>query len=326
MAETDIETETMVLRCSLPPGRKGDATVSPSSCSIVADSLAVIARLLSTSRSDRDGCEFPSLQEFNPATAEDGGGNRSGGSNSSCVPPPEYRVSCPGLSLHHKKLSPHSFIESSSDHSADRKLAKGHAINLLARPLESESALRRAENDRGADDTELEATMPPAIARSARTLLRNFSSSFAVLIDSRLRAYTDFLSRHAMTLLASKTNWSARTAAASTTTDADAAEHRVPRSVAAARAIEEKLALILAKGAQVAMTAVALRFELPGDVSTMFQDESIAAASLLNLVVSMDFVVPRARGSSELQFSVSFSTPGMMTGTSIIVLRCCVVG
>lgn len=215
-----------------------------------SDTLAAIARLLSTSHLEK-APEFPRHKEFSSMTVVDS--------------LQELTVSCPGLSLHHEKGG-HCGV---SDHYADRKHAEDHAVSLLARPLEvhNEEKLNQSGS-----------VLP--IARSARALLQNIYASFAVLVDSRLRAYTDFLARHAMTL---------------------SSHHG-----SALQAIEEKLAMILATGAQVEVNTLATKFSLC--------EGTASSSAMLNFGVTMEFAVPRPNGKKEI-LSISFSTSGKMTGT-----------
>jgi hypothetical protein len=239
-----------------------------------ADAFAAIASLLSTSQLEKES-EFHRVQEFSSMTDRD---NLR-----------EVMVSCPCLSLLHEK---EGHLGAASDHCADRKHVEDHAVSLLARPL-LEVVL--------GDEKQLGAEPGLNISRSARTLLQNIYSSFAVLVDSRLHAYTEFLASHARALSSKKYRSNA-------VKDADTPSNT------AVRGIEEKLATILATGTQVETDTLVTRFELQEEGSDDLVEGSTESSAMLSFVVAMDFAVPRPHGKKEV-VSVSFSTTGKIAGT-----------
>jgi hypothetical protein len=245
------------------PSEQGEHSIDlPSLTSL--DALAEMTGLFSTSLSVKEQ-EFLHAGEMKLVTAEN---------------LRELGVACPSLSLHHGK-EVHFGV---SGRSTPRKHAEDHAVNLLSRPLE--------------DLVEMELNETEAmlrIFRSARSLLQNVYSSFAVLVDSRLHAYTDFLSRHALTLSSKKRR-------------PGVSEENFSHT-AAIEAIEEKLAMIRATGALVEAVNLVTRFELQEEQSSLAE-----GAAMLNFVVLMDFEIPRPNGKKAV-LSVSFATTGTIAGT-----------
>jgi hypothetical protein len=237
-----------------------------------SNALVEIASLLSTFHLEKE-LELPRVQEFSSEIEDECGR--------------EIMVSCPCLSLHHGKDG-HC---GASNHCADRKHAEDHAVCLLARPLKVPKE----------DEEQEEAEPKFIVARSARALVQNIYSSFAVLVDSRLHAYTDFLARHALALKSKKYA-------------SDAAEESFLND-AAVRGIEEKLAMILATRGQVEADTFVTRFELQTEGMALL--DGTKSSAVLNFVVDADFAVPRPHGKKEV-VSVSFSTTGTITGTCIV--------
>lgn len=171
-------------------------------------------------------------------------------------------ITCPSLSLLREKE--HSGLDSSSSspHYNDRKLAEDHAVHLLNRPLRTNDSNR--------------------LSGTADALRHNILSSLALLVDSRLHAYTDLLERHA----------------------AVAASDDVSEWV-----IREKNLRILSKGAQVEATSFCTQWECH-DVTENGEDTAEAAVQLL---VSMDLCIPTRNGKTTLA-AISFRTSGRIRG------------
>jgi hypothetical protein len=178
-------------------------------------------------------------------------------------------VTCPSLSLLLEKE--HPGWDSSSPHYNDRKLAEDHAVHLLSRPLLTNSS--------------------SCLAGTAEALRHNILSSLALLVDSRLNAYSDLLERHA--------------AVASYTTE-DMSQW----------AIREKNLRILSKGAQVEAASFSTLFEC--DDATIVEDDGAGEASG-QLTVSMDLVIPTRSGKATLA-AIAFHTSGRIRGASCLFL------
>lgn len=226
------------------------------------DALAAIADLLSSAFSEKE-LETPFLKEF---------------SHHGASLEREFRVHLPCLTLDHEKE------EGISDGYSNRKHAEERAVCLLARPLQEQE--------------EEGSTPSTRIARSARSLLHNVYHSFAVLVDSRLHAYTNFLASHALSQSAKIGDNFADDF------------HNERRAV---RGIEEKIVMMLATGAHVAAGALAARFEVTQDEGSTVQEGS-KFSSKIGFVVAMDFGVPRHNGKNEV-VTIAFSTTGTITGT-----------
>ena len=107
-------------------------------------------------------------------------------------------IQCPCLSLHADlestmvgtKHHPHP-------HSNDRTQAKDHAIKLLSRPMTYVHCHPSLPGNTNPTTTPAPSAI---IAVIGRTVQQHVFASFAVLVDLRLHAYTDVLTRHAIVL------------------------------------------------------------------------------------------------------------------------------
>ena len=182
---------------------------------------------------------------------------------------------CPGLSLKHGKEWSSSDLASSSasDHRYcnDRKQAEEHAVDLLSRPLQGHASPVFAG---GIGNV----ILGEQGNRVAQLLQSNIYSSFAVLMDSRLHAYSSVLARHAMSM-----------------------PDEVPN-------IQEKLAEILLIGTRIEADKMSTLF-LP----TAFEKDKAS----LTFQVTMELTIPSDRkGSSKKQtIAVAFETLGSIHGT-----------
>lgn len=254
---------------SLRAARNNDEMMSLSR----SNALFEVASLFSAFHFEKE-LEIPHVQEFSSVIDDD------------CFR--ELVVSCPCLSLHHEKDT----HRCSSNHCVDRKHAEDHAVCLLARPLK---VFR--------EDKKQDIAGPKVVvARTARALVKNIHSSFAVLVDSRLHAYTEFLARHALALTSKKF--------------ASDAEEESGINDATVRGLEEKLTMILATGCQIEADTFGMRFELQKECSDLL--DCTKSSAMLNFAVEMDFLVPRPHGKKEM-VPVSFSTTGKVTGMCIVL-------
>jgi len=177
---------------------------------------------------------------------------------------------CPSLSLKHSKEERSSSTDpSSSEHHGhyDRKQAEEHAVILLTRPLKHTT--RSSTSTFGSS----------GIGENAAQLLQqNISASFAILVDSRLHAYSSVLARHALSLPDEVTN------------------------------VQEKLAEILLVGTRVEVEQVTTQFAL---------SEAEDDPSSLTFQVEMDLTIPADRKHSKAKktISVAFETAGSIHGT-----------
>jgi hypothetical protein len=128
------------------------------------------------------------------------------------------------------------------------------------------------------------------------TLLGNVYESFAVLVDSRLRAYSSFLAREGVTALAKKN------------------PSVVPADLGA---LEQKIKALLAVGRKVSIHSVSTYFEESQLMEYEERDSRVSFA--LQFQVHMNLIVPRTSGETE-RVSVSLSAPGQITGKSYRLL------
>jgi hypothetical protein len=183
------------------------------------------------------------------------------------------RLAIPGLSLrHHHDKDHHNDKDHRHRHdTGSRKDAEEHAVALLARPLREETS----------DDG--------SIVSQNTLLLQNALASFAVLVDSRLHAYSSFLARHALSIRDGK--------------------RKDSEDSALVKGIEEKLEQMLGVGSKLSAKTVETRFELLDE-----GNKSSEASTRLKLNVNIDFGFPCPATSEEVGVSVFFSTTGDMKG------------
>lgn len=106
-------------------------------------------------------------------------------------------IQCPCLSLHADLDSSMVSTQHHSHHSNDRTQAKDHAIKLLSRPM----TYVHGHSPLSGNTNPMTTSSPSAIiAVIGRTVQQHVFASFAVLVDRRLHAYTDVLTRHAIVL------------------------------------------------------------------------------------------------------------------------------
>jgi hypothetical protein len=206
----------------------------------------------------------------------------------------EIVLSCPSLSLLHEKEDQHG----DSHRYTDRKVAEEHAVDLLNRPLSLLSAAALREGT----------SLVRILTHAARMIRLNVVSSFALLVDSRLHAYTDLLARHAVVLASQSMMMS--------TSDAVVDEEKWSNFPnATAWAVNEKKWTILSLGAQVEASALGSLFTVGSKTTTldMGKDGDVASA-MLNFVVTMNLAIPTPNGNRTV-IPVSFSTKGNMIGT-----------
>ena len=181
---------------------------------------------------------------------------------------------CPGLSLKHGKACSSSDLASSSAsehrYCYDRKQAEEHAVELLSRPLQYDTNPVLG----GIGDV----TLRERGDHAAQLLQSNIYSSFAVLMDSRLHAYSTVLARHALSL-----------------------PEEVPN-------IQEKLADILLIGTRIEADKMSTQF--------LLTDGKNDHASL-TFQVTMELTIPSDRESSSKKqtIAVAFETTGSIHGT-----------
>ena len=173
--------------------------------------------------------------------------------------------SCPALSLSHKE---HSNI----DHS-NRKHAEDYGVSLLSRPIVA-----------GSKDT---------FAEIPNRLMQNIYQSFAVLVDSRLRAYANFLAKHGLSLVDK---------------NSEGADGIVQ--------VEEKLETLLKLGGDISAASIATKFEV---AETIAEADDNVVQLPLQLKVRMNVGIPRP-GADKETVPVSFAVPGHITGKSDFAL------
>jgi hypothetical protein len=187
---------------------------------------------------------------------------------------------CPALSLKHDRE------ETSSADVQSRKQVQGNAAALLAREI-------RSREEEASEDINGIVAVTSALSKIPETLLGNVYESFAVLVDSRLRAYSNFLALQGVSLA------------------------RKDPSFARAdlKALERKIEALLVAGRKVSVDSVSTHFE----ESRLMEDDDEESASRLSLPllfqVQINLIVPRINGEIE-KVNVSLSAPGQIIGKS----------
>jgi hypothetical protein len=240
----------------------------PSSLETPYESLSLLLRLLGASSVDNEchGITLPDML----------GGKPREGLVSMLKKEGFKTLCCPSLSLKHDQ-----------EDAGSRQQVQGNAAALLAR--ESRSSEEEAfENTNGI------VTVTSALSKIPETLLGNVYESFAILVDSRLRAYSNFLALQGVTLAKSDP---------SLTTPADL------------RALEQKIEALLIAGSKISVDSVSTHFE----ETRILEDDDEQIASRVSLPflfrLQMNLNVPRTSGETE-RVNVSLSAPGQITGKS----------
>lgn len=206
------------------------------------------------------------------------------------------RFSCPALSLAHKE-------HLDMDHSS-RRQAERYAVSLLSRPL----LVGEKEDDEEDSSTTTEASeivgFPcKGLPEAPAVLLRNIYESFAMLVDSRLRAYATFMARHCDTLARSKKNI-------------------VNSSTATAvgvRNVEQKLVTLLGVGSRIEASSMRTIFEVTATTTTDTleeDDEDLKHKSYslpLRFEAVINLIVPGPSGEVD-NLSVAQTTTGVISG------------
>lgn len=194
------------------------------------------------------------------------------------VTPSVHEWVCPGLSLKHGKECSSLDLASSSTsehrYCYDRKQAEEHAVELLSRPLQCDTNPVLG----GIGDVILGESGDHA----AQLLQSNIYSSFAVLMDSRLHAYSTVLARHALSL-----------------------PDEIPN-------IQEKLAEILLIGTRIEADKMSTQFLLTDGENDH---------AWLTFQVTMELTIPSNRESSSKKqtIAVAFEASGSIHGTCALL-------
>jgi hypothetical protein len=237
----------------------------------------------------------------------DRGSNDSDGGHAAVAPPPltlhENAIfQCPSLSLQAdldrtmvgSTTHPHDM-----NHSKDRTQAKDHAIQLLSRTM---TGMYPKHNDGdGADANRWIG------ADIGRRMEHNVFASFALLVDRRLHAYTNILTRHANVLAAIH--------------DAAVKEEEEEDDVVNSKmlVLHEKKLMIQIKGAQTEARGLTSHFQLRPSAVKHKQVDHTAASSFvvsapIRYSVTMDLYIPEEcddDGTMKI-VPVSFSTDGFI--------------
>jgi hypothetical protein len=124
-------------------------------------------------------------------------------------------------------------------------------------------------------------------ANVPQTLLKNFYESFAVLFDSRLRAYTNFLARQGIAL---------------------AAKDPDPDYI---KTLQGGIEAMLEMGGKISMDSIRTSFEIEG--SQGIKDKADTQTLPLQLKVQMRLLVPCITQGNET-ISITVAAPGKITG------------
>jgi hypothetical protein len=184
---------------------------------------------------------------------------------------------CPALSLKHDRE------DTSSTDVQSRKQVQGNAAALLAREITS-------SEEKASEDTS-------ALSKIPETLLGNVYESFAVLVDSRLRAYSNFLALQGVSLARKDPSY----------------------APADLKALEQKVEALLVAGRKVSVDSVSTHFE----ESRLIEDDDEENTSRVSLPllfrVQINLIVPRSNGETQ-KVNVCLTVPGDITGKSSIPL------
>jgi hypothetical protein len=197
-------------------------------------------------------------------------------------------LSCPALSLKHdqEEISPIGPDKTSSTDVRSRQQEQGNAAALLAREI-------RSSGEEASDNTNGIATVTSTLSKIPEALLGNIYESFAVLVDSRLRVYSNFLALQGVTLASKDPSL----------TPADA------------RGLEQKVEALLVTGSKISVDSVSTHFEESG----IMEDDDEQSASSVSLPflfrLQINLIVPRTSGETE-RVNVSLSAPGKISGKS----------
>jgi hypothetical protein len=191
-------------------------------------------------------------------------------------------LSVPGLSLEDEGEEHRS---SSKDKDSNAKKSssqyvQGHATSLLARELYiGENVL-------------CEAVLLIDIDTVPGMLLNNVYESFAVLVISRLRAYSHFLAYQRVSL----------------------AKDPSVDPTAMALSVEQRIKAVMKTGYQVSIESVETRFDILQDAEVPQDAEEKTPTTLpFEFQVEMNLLVPRASGDQEV-VHVSLAAPGQIIG------------
>jgi hypothetical protein len=216
-------------------------------------------------------------------------------------------MQCPGLLLHSEKGDPNNHDH--NHHYTNRKQAKDHAINLLNRPLTVPDSVVSCQR----------------ISRATRILIQNVFTSFALLVDSRLHAYTDLLTRHAIVL---------------TSMDASLVQQQPPNAEDNARYVnspmsnfemEAKVSVINAKKfmmqlkcAKTEARALTTHVQIVDNnesTSLLHQDQNgyVLKTSII-YTFAMDLCIPESEGKIKV-VPISFSTEGIMKCKELLYIN-----
>jgi hypothetical protein len=253
----------------------------PSSLEAPLDSLSLLLRLLGASSVESE------CQGIRPLPDTLGGETREG-MVSMLKKEGLKTLSCPALSLKHdqEEIPFDGIHETASTDARSRKQVQGNAAALLAREI-------RSSQEEAFENTSGIVTVTTALSKIPETLLGNVYESFAILVDSRLRAYSNFLALQGVTL--------ARTDPSFTPADL--------------RALEQKIDALLIAGSKIAVDSVSTHFE----ETRILEDDDEQRTSCVSLPflfrVQINLIVPRTSGETE-RVNVSLSAPGQITGKS----------
>jgi predicted peroxiredoxin len=256
----------------------------PSSLETPHESLSLLLRLLGASftKNEYQGMSPPDML----------GGKSREGQVSELKEEGLKTLCCPSLSLKHdQEDNPFDGIQKNSSTDArSRQQVQGNAAALLAREIKS-SGEEAFENTNGI------VTDTSALSKIPEALLGNVYESFAILVDSRLRAYSNFLALQGVTLAQSDP---------SSTTPADL------------RALEQKIEALVLAGSKISVDSVSTHFEEIRILEDDDDDEQIASRVSLPFLfrLQMNLIVPCTSGEVE-RVNVSLSAPGQISGKSL---------
>jgi hypothetical protein len=264
----------MIMPCSSSSKRH------PSSLEDPHESLRLLVRLLGASSVESECQGIPTLSHaLNGETRE--------GIMSMLHREGLRTLSCPALSLKHdqEEIPSNGLDKTSSTDVRSHQQEQGNAAALLAREIRSSE--EASENTNGI------ATVTSTLSKIPEALLGNVYESVAILVDSRLRAYSNFLALQGVTRAKKDPSF----------TPADV------------KALEQKIEALLVAGSKISVDSVSTHFEESG----IMEDDDEQSATSVSLPflfrVQINFIVPRTSGETE-RVNVSLSAPGQITGKS----------
>jgi hypothetical protein len=192
----------------------------------------------------------------------------------------------------------------------DRSDVESHVESLLARPIllgkpQAEDNKTASDGKGNPEDDSLDEFFANSVQEVPKLMLGNFCTSFNTLMNSRLRAYANFLARHALShARCSKTD----------------------TEIEGVVSIERKLETMMGIGHQVSAASISSDFSIElGQYSESPEedtDEVVQASMPLKMNISINIVLPHVEmegSEGDETVKVTFETSGKIFGKKTTV-------